>query len=584
LSSEARIRFSWNKTFATSSVKINIVNFDIRPIRSVLCNENLLLGSELVQFYDGENFAENTPHFAPELFSLEEQLATGSILEGDYSLRLIFLYEDANGNIHRTAPTALWGTADNPSNTDAFIRISAGVGSTIRVRYLLPPITHLRQAHGKHLRVMLYATETDKEEGPWYFAGDWPITPDIGTFGGLYPHPDLLGYFDWDGTDPFTVDHLKYHPTLYTEGGRLAAWPPPPAKDVAQTPYRLWIINAERPSEIWPSLITEQWMAPEFHPDLILTSPLGEAFTAIVAMDEKTIVFSETNIYIISGDGPDNTGSSGNFSGPTLLSTDTGCINKNSVISSKNGIAFEGKRGFYLLDRGLNVSYLGNTEQILRGELRSESGGSPSLWADLTINAAVAVPEYQEIRWSSATNTIIWDYERNAWSENAHVCDHAALINNVYTTGKNTESGWVIVEEKVPGDNTYDDATGAKDWMDITTAWIKPVGLLGYTRVWRFKLLGKHYSGDITVQIGYDYEETFTDTFTFSDASLEDSGEEFILTVVPSKQKSAAFRLRVYETKPPVGINQAGFSLSSISMEVGVKKGLFKQTPAGLQQ
>ena len=81
--------------------------------------------------------------------------------------------------------------------------------------------------------------------------------------------------------------------------------------------------------------------------------------------------------------------SKGSFPPPQLLSSDTGCVNRRSIVQGPFGVIFQGKRGFYQVDRGLNLRYVGGpVEDTLLGD---------------TLNSAVLVPSDLVVRFTGST-------------------------------------------------------------------------------------------------------------------------------------------------------------------------------------
>ena len=108
-------------------------------------------------------------------------------------------------------------------------------------------------------------------------------------------------------------------------------------------------------------------------------------------MDEKTLVFSEDNVYILPNANITSSGN-GSFPPPQLLSSDTGCVNRRSIVQGPFGAIFQGKRGFYQVDRGLNLRYVGGpVEDTLLGD---------------TLNSAVLVPSDLVVRFTGSDSTL----------------------------------------------------------------------------------------------------------------------------------------------------------------------------------
>jgi len=51
---------------------------------------------------------------------------------------------------------------------------------------------------------------------------------------------------------------------------------------------------------------------------------------------------------------------------PSLIPTDTGTINPRSIVLTPMGIMYQSEKGIYLLDRSLQVSYIGADVEAYR--------------------------------------------------------------------------------------------------------------------------------------------------------------------------------------------------------------------------
>ncbi len=83
-------------------------------------------------------------------------------------------------------------------------------------------------------------------------------------------------------------------------------------------------------------------------------------------------------------------------------------------------------------------------------------------------------------------------------------------------------------------------------------------------------LLGAYKSGHtLTVQVGYDYEDAYTQTFTVTSDNFD---PEYQFQINNKRQKCEAVRFRIYDTPDGTGDGR-GYALSGMSVEVGLKNG-----------
>lgn len=529
--------------------KLHEFDFAPPPVSIVKFDDVTLFASSLCTQFDGAEYAEQSIHFWPEIALVE--LAGAGSLTGTFKFTVVFTIEDAVGNTHRTAPAL----------TSAELAPSSNV---VRVKYTLPPSTNFRTERGHKIRVQLYATEDGLVDGPLYFVKEEDPVIDAAN--------SVLGRIEWDGTTPVTKLTLLDQPTIYTTGGVLEAQPPPSLRAIAATPKRLFGINSEAPWEIVATKLANTLVSPEWNGALAIIATARNHFTAMGAMDDKVIVCTADNVFWLSGDGPDDLGR-GSFSGPTLIPSDTGCVNPRSMVEGPFGVMFQGRRGFYIVSRGLSIEYVGGPVEIT---LR-----------DLTIRAAVDVPEEQEVRFFTAENvTLVYHYRRQQWSTRRSSGVHATLAAGRYTVGKHDVAGWAVIRERLESDTNFEDegiqdseAPDLENKTRIVTGWIKLDGLQGFKRVWRALFLGQHWSGNLIVEIGYDHDPAWVELRQWDEgtAPLLGGGVRAQLEFTPKRQVCQAIRFRLTEDLTGLTATKGrGFQFSSILLKYGVKPGGYK--------
>lgn len=351
-------------------------------------------------------------------------------------------------------------------------------------------------------------------------------------------------------------------PIAYDEGGELGSEPLPPILDVASTQRRLFAIDAEDRLAVWFSKPFVSGYAPEFNAALRLRCAAdGGDLVALAALDDKLVLFKERRIYVTPVfSGPDANGNGTAFQPPREVAADTGCVNANSVATGPWGVVFQSERGIYALGRDLGLTWI--------GEAVKDSLG------DATILAATVVPEATEVRFLLDTGgALVWDYRVGSWSTwdnvpGAHATTWRGKWARLLSSG--------TVEYDSDGYDAPD--TDDRPVLSITTAWIKLAqGLQGYQRIWTASILGDHYSGDLAVDVGYDYEDEWTDSHQIREATIA-SWDRMQIKIKPTRQKCMAIRFRVREivmTGETATVGR-GFVLQSLQLEVGIKKGSYK--------
>jgi hypothetical protein len=158
----------------------------------------------------------------------------------------------------------------------------------------------------------------------------------------------------------------------------------------------------------------------EFNDALSIELPdRGGAVTALTELRDNLIVFKKSQIYAVSGDGPNNAGF-GDFQEPVLISSDVGCKDVRSVVITPDGVMFQSDKGIYLLSKDFSVAYIGAEVEAFNS---------------LTITSAELVPDQNIVMFlSSDGSTLVYDYIFRQWSTfTNHQGVSGTLWNGKYT-------------------------------------------------------------------------------------------------------------------------------------------------------
>jgi len=137
---------------------------------------------------------------------------------------------------------------------------------------------------------------------------------------------------------------------------------------------------------------------------VLLTGDRGAHVSGGGSVAQYIVLLKEKAIYVVTGDGPNNTQTSGTFSPPKLITNDLGCITPNSVVNTPIGLMFESQRGLYVFSPQGTVDYIGAPVE-----------GFMNL--NPTITAATVVSEEAQVRFlCSDGDMLVYDYEVSAWS------------------------------------------------------------------------------------------------------------------------------------------------------------------------
>jgi len=369
---------------------------------------------------------------------------------------------------------------------------------------------------------------------------------------------------------------------VYTWSGELAADAPDPSRALASGGNRLWSVSSVDPRKVQYTKVMRSGYAPEWNQNLFIRVPSSpDDLTAVGSLpDGRILFFSGASVHYTYGQGPSDTGQGAGFAEPAALSMDLGTKERLSVVSGDFGCMFRSDRGFYLIDRGLNLTYVGLPYEDSTGDDARVMGTAiDSLRSEVLFYTDRDIGEDGAEAW--VFNTL-----RNQWS--TFVTKPAQTVTerngrpywiNSGGTGPFGTARYLMGQEPTP--IVEEDGVGL---MTLTTGWLPMGKIQGYGRTWEMQVSGeaeRRFAGfsvsGLRVELLYDYEDAVAETFDFDEPADSVTGE-IKLRFRPRKQKSEAIAVRFTEYIPPGGdaADCTGWRLGMLTLLVGVKAGLDK--------
>ena len=345
---------------------------------------------------------------------------------------------------------------------------------------------------------------------------------------------------------------------LYTSAtGELPNDPMPPCNIVAATSQCAVAASAELAYRLYVSKPFVAGRSTEWNFGLYVdVSPATGPITGLAVMDDKIVVFKQNTIFVMAGSSFDATGAnaSQSFTQPQQLATYYGCVNAKSVQVTNQGTFFQSPRGIELLGRDLAQNFIG---QVLDG-------------INMNIVDSALVQTVGHVRFlDSVQQTIwVWDAVAQKWSSRS-LATAAWAPRTQVITALATQNQRVFA-----GTSSYVESTTTALTSATTTGWVKMSGLQGFSRLYRFGVLGTAPSGTVlTIQAFYNYNPTAVDTFTYTVGAT--TSFQFRARVSLQKIESVQFAIAA------AGVTSAlAPTLSGISLEYGVNPGVFRMGPA----
>ena len=536
-----------NGTFF-SLLGVNRSTIEFEPVskhENAILADNLHIAGGFLKMYDGQSIVEHGFHLFPEGLSAGSSSPTGGAMgDGEYEYVAVYAWNDAQGNIHRSAVSiALPITLSGATATQT---------QTINV-------PTLRLTSKTDVIIELYRSES---AGTIFYKVSSTFTP---------PQNNTT-VNSISIVDSISDADLINNEVLYTTGNVLENIAAPASDLIESFQNRIFTMNSNS-NLLSYSKITLEGSAVEFNDALSITIPdLGDNATGLKAMDDKLIIFKRDSIYFLSGDGPNNLGEQDTFIEPELISSEIGCINEQSIILTPTGLFFKSQKGIYLLSRSLSLTYI---------------GAPVELYNNLTISSAIVVADKNQVRFTSSDGEcIVYNYYQKKW---ATFTNHRALsaidIEDDYYYLRTDD---LIYKE---ADHFSDNGTYIK--TRIETGWLNFAGIQAFQRVYRMLLLGNFKSAHkLRIKVAYDFVDAYIQELTIDSSDVIDSGtygsyspygseptygasNQYQIRVDFKRQKCETIRVCIEDI---LSVPGQSLDISSLLFVVGAKVGEYKNS------
>lgn len=528
----------------------SVVGFNITAKerwKSQLIADSLVFTGGMLQQFDGEAYYENGFLEFPDSgnFIRTPVAGAGSLTPSStYSIALVWEAVDANGKVSLSAPSVpvavTMGAADNTINYSFFNNIISLCNKT-------------------NYNLLIYRTTAS---GSIYYLDT--------KLAGISGVPILSSTLTRSDSD------LSQSALLYTQSGELENWTPWGVYDVAVFKDRLFVLTARG---IYYSKKVEIGDPVEFSEVLqVAIESAGGPPTAIAAFQDKLLIFKRDRIYYIVGDGPNDTGTYGDFSPPQLMNVAAGCINNRSTITHDNYVYFQTTNSICRLNAKFELERIGDP-------LNYYFIQQPTILS-CTLNS-----RDRQIRWTDATRTYVFGYEPEQWSIfPTRPAVSSTMLKDEYLFVAGTQLNKEIT-------TAITEYTGSIPTMRVATGWIQFGNMQGFQRVYSAIILGRKINNHtLTVKVMYDYSpvvvethtinETTSNSYIYTDQILYDgasasantgadqTSKPYQYKVKLSRQKCQSVRFLLEESNQ----NSAGtVDLVGIAFELGIKAQTNKQ-------
>jgi hypothetical protein len=494
----------------------------------------------------------------------------GAMAAGVYVYSFVYEVTDASGQRHRSATSVqkLVTVGGAGSGSVAFTKISSVQMTT-------------RQDTGNlgttPIEVVVYRSVVG---GTTLYR----LSPES-TIAALQNGPQFLSWTDtYNDSSAGNGQPLSTNPLIYTTGGVLDNVCPPSATLGVVHRSRLWLAGTDDPRVVWFSKQFVTGEAVAFCDSFTFTLEDRNPITALGSLDDKLVIFTRASIYIVTGDGPTDSGVGNDLSTPQRVASDVGCIEPRSVVLMPDGLMFQSEQGIMILDRSLSVSYIGHPVEN-------------SLAARSVITSAIVKPDQNQVVFTNqdafavAGARLVFDYVQRAWSTDdlwdsefsqsgLRIISAARSPTGVYTFVSNT--GQVMTER--PSSDVSACLDGSH-WITLTvgTAWMKLSGLQGFQRIRRLGLLmNENTAHGLSVALSFNYASSAAQTETLTDAQVVGLPRPPLQPMFRIGSQNGAsprcesLQVTLSDSSPgsnPVGTGQGSFFVG-LALEIARKPGL----------
>ncbi len=512
-----------------SSIQLVKICLD-KPFYSVKMGENIMFSGLNIKEYDGRLLFSNNYILPPTIFlpvpSYPGLISTADDFDYTYILESV----DANSQITRSSPAYSQPRYANPVNPTMNV--------TIYFRSLSDS-TLSRQYPLDDRKISAAFYKTSSSSGTIYER--------IPTFAELHKY----FYGSSDNYYPHDNPYNGNADFLYTNGGVLPNEQIPPVSHMITANGRVFALSSEDKNVVFysqPYLFGECVNFNEnlsFRIDGGLLSRSGFG-VGLANLDGKIIILKDRSILGIQGTGPNFAGENNNFTDPELISSSIGCVDARSIVTVPQGVMFKSSKGIYLLNRSLQLEYIGAPVEDYNSE---------------TIVKAIDDSDENRVIFQTTNRQLIFDYAQGKWWTSDQVLDDLIDHNGTIYYLKNS-----LVYKR---DNTLFKNDGVNYSMKVVTPWVKMSGAQNEQRLYEIMILGKYFSDhDLTVKVYYDYENSDVDTYTIYPLITD---ENYQYRIKPARQKCQACKIEVSDV--PRGTGQS-CEISNVSLRLGQKKGM----------
>lgn len=505
---------------------------------SVEINNQKIFAGGMITQYDKTGLYELGFLTFPEYLSGTPANGSGTMTAGVYQYIAIYEYTDDNGNISRSETSVpISVTVSGTQNQVALSLLSLPSSSG-------PPLTAkgIASAAGS-LRVSTAWYRTTNAASPQIFYR-------IGS-GNLNAFTDTV---------PDSI--ITAGSILYTQGGIADNFTVDGSNVICAGPDRLFAASPSDNGIVRVGKPFNETESISFFSGITIQIPSSDGpITNMKYIDSSLIIFKESSIYVVQGQGPTPNGQNNGYSPCQTITKEVGCDGPNSATIYPDGILFKSSKGYFKLGRDLSFAASSN---YIGAPVESFNASS--------CRRALTCMKMNECRFvlDDSQTVLVYNYYFDQWSTIITSVNDMVDANGViYLASATPTIGSPVGMETI---GTFVDALTNPTTIPFTiqTGWISLNNLQGCERIYRVRLLGDFKSTHtLNVQIAYDYESSFNETHTITSANITIGSSAYQCEFFPLRQKCESIRFQISDSS----ITGEDFDLTDMEIEVGIQPG-----------
>lgn len=562
--------FMFGYSYRTSTRSNGIAYASMLPLAptdqwdSDIIGQYVSIGGGVNFLYDGSQSFETA--FVDYPIGSATAVATAGVLNGAYKYLFVYRFNDALGNIHYSRVSSVYSASP--------------AGVQVELECSTPSVTS-RELAGISPRVITEVYRTAAGGTRYYYLAD-------SRNGGSLrpPNPSAGSLYLLDNTPDAT---LILNPPLFrqpgTAGTALDRYCPPASSIVVQHSDRIFVADPNGQGRLFFSSFYVDTEGPWFNPAMSIYCHGGSGpITGAASMDGRLVVFKRNAIFVVDGEGPGENGGTGTEFTVQRISSELGCVDGRSIVITPTGIMYRSDRGIEQLSRSLQVEAIGDRVSVSTDShpytigacFDRKTGHANFLVAETETslvpdNCIVLAFNVYEACWSIKRVT------GTAGGDNQEFRDIASGPASNTALGQPIDGVYYISANEF----SKEDATTGKDYatyvkQSMETGWVKISGVQGRQRLYDVVVLLKNRDRHrVKLSLAYNYNETYTQSVTFTEAVTDLYPEE--LSIQPSNQQAIAVKLKIEDvTDTPLGTTFRGFDIVGIAFQVAPKDGTQK--------